>query len=330
MLKWRLESSKALENLDNFSLGVPLAYVWVLTWERLGLRLGTLGCRLNWLIFRSRFLQWGLSTRDIKTWSFAICSRFCDLRWQNWLIKRNQQIIRGSAGSRPTCRVFSVSCHWHVMTWVLNWWHSRRGVLMSFHWSLIRWSKVRLTLRTTLPSSHLVIHSSVTTEARWALAIVNCRRVWHILVILTLAEDELVVVLVHLSNILLQDVSISNRWLGSRLLVLLQVARLELLFETLGGFHWVKDGSGDWHGLLKVGRSQFAHFGVGCNQRLHCQRKGVCLCKEPGLWVGCVLVNAWHEAHVAAIFRLVDEGADVLKNALEGRLFMLLAVSGFV
>lgn len=89
---------------------------------------------------------------------------------------------------------------------------------------------------------------------------------------LALPENKLVVVLVHLGNVLAQEVSIRK----SRLLLLL----LELLVEFLCRFHRVEDWCTHGHGLFEVRGSQLAQIRVHCDQGLHSECVGVCLCKE--------------------------------------------------
>jgi len=46
-----------------------------------------------------------------------------------------------------------------------------------------------------------------------ATSLVDSNRRWvgHVLVVLALAENQLVVVLIHLGNVLLQDIAVTNR-----------------------------------------------------------------------------------------------------------------------
>ena len=58
-------------------------------------------------------------------------------------------------------------------------------------------------------SVHVVRHSAMVTKAT-SLVDSNGRWVRHVLVVLALAENQLVVVLIHLGNVLLQDIAVTN------------------------------------------------------------------------------------------------------------------------
>lgn len=59
-------------------------------------------------------------------------------------------------------------------------------------------------------SVHVVGHGAMVTKAT-SLVDSNRRWVRHVLVVLALAENQLVVVLIHLGNVLLQDIAVTNR-----------------------------------------------------------------------------------------------------------------------
>ena len=64
--------------------------------------------------------------------------------------------------------------------------------------------------------------------------------------LLALSENELVVVLVHLSDVVPKQISIVDGCLWSRRLMrLLLILLLELIFESLGSLQWVEDRSTD-------------------------------------------------------------------------------------
>ena len=58
-------------------------------------------------------------------------------------------------------------------------------------------------------SVHVVRHSAMITKTT-SLVDSYGRWVGHVLVVLALAENQLVVVLIHLRNVLLQDIAVTN------------------------------------------------------------------------------------------------------------------------
>ena len=100
---------------------------------------------------------------------------------------------------------------------------------------------------------------------------------------LALAENQLVVILIHLGNVLFEQIAI----------LIIVLLLLILLVKLLCCLHWVEDGGVDRHCLLKVGRCQLAELGVRRDKSLHSQRVGVSLCKKSSLqtllWRHCLV-----------------------------------------
>ena len=108
--------------------------------------------------------------------------------------------------------------------------------------------------------------------------------------LLALAEDQLVVVLVHLGYVVPKKllIAVSLLLLGAGYVFwphwLLLLLRVELLIvQPLCGLERVEDRRTDRHGLLQVRGGELAELRVRGDQSLHGKSKSMRLCKKASL-----------------------------------------------
>ena len=123
----------------------------------------------------------------------------------------------------------------------------------------------------------------ITESWHWSLVEVARGDDWLLHHATTLLEDEMIVVLVHLGDVLLHQLTV-----GQVLWVFLRVCEPELLMhrsEFLLSLDWVEDWSTDRHGLLQIRFGEFAQFLIVRESCLNGQCKCVSLCQESNLVV---------------------------------------------